>query len=112
MSLCKTLIDTKEVLEMEYDRGHLLNFYENIEDTKKQRDEYIEIIQQLDTKIQNDTLEYRIKSVYRILSFMHSNQEFIINNKQKFDTLITHCCNKLSGNIDGIELELDKKGDN
>lgn len=93
---------------MDMDKGHLENIYENICEKRKTRDEHIEEVQRLDKLIQQDILEYRIASVDRILSFMHANQSFIIDNPQEFDTLITHCCNKLNGNIDGIELDLKK----
>ena len=96
---------------MDLDKGHLESIYENICEKRKTRDEHIEEVQRLDKLIQQDILEYRIASVNRILSFMHSNQKFIIDNPKKFDTLITHCCNKLNGNIDGIEIELRKDGE-
>ena len=92
---------------MEYNKEHLLNFYEEITNLRVLRDNHINAVQDLDFKIQTKLLEYRINSVNRILDFMHSNQEYVRNNPKKFDILITHCCNKIIGNIDGIEIELD-----
>ncbi len=91
---------------MEYNRDHLLNFYQEIEDLRKERDEYIKSVQELDRNITVKVLAYRKNSVYRILDFIHSNQNYILENPSELDTLITHCCNKLNGNIDGIEIEL------
>lgn len=92
----------------ELNKGHLESIYDNIQQLRKERDSHIDVVTQLDRKIQVALLEYRINSVYRVLDFIHSN----LSNKEKlnFDTLITHCCNKLSGNIDGIEINL-KVGD-
>ena len=105
MSLCKTLIDKKEVLEMDYNRGHLLSFYENIEEKRKERDAHIEVVQRLDKDIQISLLEYRINSAIRVL-------EYFKGLDTDFDNLITHCIDKLNGNIDGIELELGEKDEN
>ena len=78
---------------MEYNKEHLLNFYEEITNLRVLRDNHINAVQDLDFKIQTKLLEYRINSVNRILDFMHSNQEYVLNNP--------------IGNIDGIEIELD-----
>lgn len=89
---------------MELDRGKLLNIYESIEDKRKDRDEHIHYVQSIDNEIQKDILEYRIASVSRVLDYIHTN--LAIKSDIDLDCLITHCCNKLNGNIDGIELEL------
>lgn len=91
---------------MELDRKELLNIYDAIKEKRLDRDNHIEIVQKLDTEIQNEILEYRIASVSRVLDYIHSRQSIKVLDKEYFDTLITHCCNKLNGNIDGIELEL------
>ena len=96
---------------MEYDKGHLLNIYDAIKDKRENQKEYIKQVQDLDNEIKTDVLEYRIASVKRILDYIHSNQMKIASDLKQFDTLITHCCNKLNGNIDGIELELGDKHD-
>ena len=96
---------------MEYSRGQLLSIYEDIEQERKQRDEYISMVQNRSivfTKI----LEYRIASVSRILDYIHTKQ-FDKNFDINYDKLITHCCNKLHGNLDGIEIKLkEEENDN
>lgn len=94
---------------MEYDKGHLLNIYDAIKDKRENQKEYIKQVQDLDNEIKTDVLEYRIASVKRILYYIHSNQMKVASDLKQFDTLITHCCNKLNGNIDGIELELENR---
>lgn len=86
-------------------KGNLECLYDAIEEKRKNRDEHIETVTKLDKEIQYEVLEYRIESVKRVLEYIHSKQ-FIKNYDIDYDTLITHCCNKLNGNIDGIELEL------
>lgn len=51
-------------------------------------------------------LAYRLKSVDRVLDFIRS--EYRQGRLCNLDTLLCHCQNKLNGNIDGIELTLDK----
>lgn len=80
-------------------KGHLECIYESIQEKRKNRDEHIEIVTKLDNEIQKEILEYRIKSVKRVL-------EYFSGLDTDFDNLIVHCLNKLNGNIDGIELEL------
>ena len=80
-------------------KGHLECIYESIQEKRKKRDEHIQIVTKLDNEIQKEILEYRIKSVKRVL-------EYFSGLDTDFDNLIVHCLNKLNGNIDGIELEL------
>ena len=49
---------------------------------------------------------YRLDSVDRVLDFIRS--EYRQGRLCSLDTLLCHCQNKLNGNIDGIELTLDK----
>lgn len=93
---------------MEYSRSQLLSIYEDIEQERKQRDEYISMVQKKDAEIQVKILEYRIASVSRILDYIHTKQ-FDKNFDINYDKLITHCCNKLNGNIDGIEINLKEE---
>lgn len=51
-------------------------------------------------------LAYRLKSVDRVLDFIRS--EYRQGRLCNLDVLLCHCQNKLNGNIDGIELTLDK----
>lgn len=98
---------------MEYDKGHLLNIYDAIKEKRENQKEYIKQVQDLDNEIKTDVLEYRISSVKRILDYIHCNQMKVASDLERFDTLITHCCNKLNGNIDGIEINLqEEKYDN
>ncbi len=48
---------------------------------------------------------YRILSVKRVLEWLNSNRKTL--NERDWDTYLTHCMNKLNGNLDGVELELD-----
>lgn len=50
--------------------------------------------------------KYRIESVNRVLDFIRS--EYTAGRICDLETLLCHCQNKLNGNIDGIELTLDK----
>lgn len=49
---------------------------------------------------------YRIESVDRVLDFIRS--EYKAGRICDLETLLCHCQNKLNGNIDGIELDLDR----
>lgn len=87
---------------MNYNKGHLLSFYEAIENKRKEQDEYIKQVQKIDNEIKVELLEYRINSVNRVLNYLVGLDEDI-------DNLLTHCINKLNGNIDGIELDLKEE---
>ena len=50
-------------------------------------------------------IEYRIESVNRVLDFILN--EYRAGRICDIETLLCHCKNKLNGNIDGIELDLD-----
>lgn len=84
---------------MDFNRGHLLNLYDEIEAQRKERDNYIEQVNKIDKDIQIKLLEYRINSVKRVLNYFKGLDKEV-------DNMIIHCINKLDGNIDGIELEL------
>lgn len=51
-------------------------------------------------------IKYRMESVNRVLDFIRS--EYVAGRLCDLETLLCHCQNKLSGNIDGTELTLDK----
>lgn len=51
-------------------------------------------------------IEYRIESVDRVLDFIRD--EYRAGRICDPETLLFHCQNKLNGNIDGTELDLDK----
>lgn len=84
---------------MDFNRGHLLSFYEAIEERRKERENHIEQVNKIDKDIQVKLLEYRINSVKRVLNYFKGLDK-------DTDNMINHCINKLDGNIDGIELEL------
>jgi hypothetical protein len=50
-------------------------------------------------------LEYRTESVNRVLDFIRD--EYRAGRICDLEALLCHCQNKLNGNIDGIELDLD-----
>lgn len=50
--------------------------------------------------------KYRMESVNRVLGFIRS--EYREGRICDLEPLLCHCQNKLSGNIDGIELDLDE----
>lgn len=50
--------------------------------------------------------EYRRKSANRVLDFIRS--EYRAGRICDLEILLCHCQNKLNGNIDGIELDLDE----
>lgn len=49
---------------------------------------------------------YRIESVSRVLDFIRD--EYRAGRICDLETLLCHCQNKLKGNIDGTELDLDE----
>lgn len=51
-------------------------------------------------------LAYRLKSVDRVLDFIRS--EYRAGRICNLEILLCHCQNKLYGNIDGTELDLDE----
>ena len=57
-------------------------------------------------KLNEDILKYRIFSTARVLSHLHL-KSFGKTEIKELNLLLTHCCNKLNGNIDGIEINLD-----
>lgn len=51
-------------------------------------------------------MKYRIDSVNRVLDFIRS--EYLAGRVCDLETLLCHCQNKLNGNLDGTELDLDE----
>lgn len=51
-------------------------------------------------------VKYRTESVKRVLDFIRS--EYGAGRICDLETLLCHCQNKLNGNIDGTELDLDE----
>lgn len=86
----------------------LIEKFNELKNISKQIDIQKTLLEQLDNELTIKTLEYRIKSVEIVLNYINDkcwkNEE--IKNLQ---TLIVHCSNKLNGNIDGIELNLENE---
>ena len=81
-------------------------------DLEKDRNEINEAaiaLAKKDATRQVHLIEYRIKSTNRVLEFIRMGVERLDPNT--INRLLTHCMNKLNGNIDGIEctLEYDKE---
>ena len=51
-------------------------------------------------------IKYRMKSENRVLDFIRS--EYRAGRICDLETLLCHCQNKLNGNLDGTELDLDE----
>ena len=51
-------------------------------------------------------IKYRMKSANRVLDFIRS--EYRAGRICDLETLLCHCQNKLNGNLDGTELDLDE----
>lgn len=81
--------------------------YKEIEKMRTERDEHIKQVQELDDEIKYKLLELRIEDTKDVLYFIHSYRTKI--SDRDMDCLITHCCNKLSGNLDSIKLNLNKE---
>lgn len=79
--------------------------YKEIEKMRAERDNYIKKVQNLDDDIKYKLLDMRIEDTKEVLGFIHKYSNKI--SKPKLDTLITHCCNKLNGNIDDVTVDLD-----
>lgn len=77
----------------------------------KANDEYkkSEEYRELSNKCFNNYAElmaiYRIESVNRVLDFIRD--EYRVGRICDLEVLLCHCQNKLNGNIDGTELDLD-----
>lgn len=87
------------------DKEQCENLYKEIEDIRKERTIAEKQVQQMNRDIEIKILQYRIKSVERVLDYINDKcwkKEEIKDLHNK----IVHCLNKLSGNIDGIELTL------
>ncbi|MEG1529396.1 MAG: hypothetical protein RR405_03485 [Clostridia bacterium] len=82
-------------------REELKEMYEQIENDSER-------IRSLKASLEDSIVDYRIKSVYRVLDYIHTKSfgGKEISNKE-LNNLTTHCLNKLNGNIDGIELVFD-----
>lgn len=65
-------------------------------------------IESIRTAYNKMIVKYRMESVDRVIEYIRAAK---ITDAKELDTLLCHCQNKLAGNIDGIELELSRGGD-
>ena len=89
--------DAKEKLISDYELCEC-----NLAEIRRHEKEIADIRLAYNSKI----AKYRIESVNRVLDFIRS--EYTADRICDLETLLCHCQNKLNGNIDGIELTLDK----
>ena len=81
---------------------------EALEEMYAQIEKDREKVRLLKVSIEDSIVDYRIKSACRVLDYIHTKSfgDRGICNKE-LNILITHCLNKLHGNIDGCELEVE-----
>ena len=89
--------DAKEKLISDYE---LCKF--NLAEIRQHEKEIADIRLDYNSKI----VKYRKESVNRVLDFVRS--EYRTGRICDLEILLCHCQNKLNGNIDGIELDLDE----
>lgn len=94
------------------DRQNLESMYKiSVEDLIEDRNKLIQKSRDLEKEVKINQLQYRIQSVYRVLE--HINDKCWKKEEIKeLHTLIVHCLNKLSGNLDGVELKLEEEKQN
>ena len=88
------------------EKEKLISYYEfckcNLAEIRRREKEISDIRLDYNSKIEN----YRKKSVNRVLDFVRS--EYRAGRICDLETLLCHCQNKLNGNLDGTELDLDE----
>ena len=90
--------DSKEKLISDYEFC-----VRDLVEIKKHEKEIADIRLDYNSKI----VKYRMESVNRVLDFIRS--EYGAGRICDLETLLCHCQNKLNGNIDGTELDLDER---
>ena len=89
-----------------YEKQRLISDYEvckcNLAKIRQREKEISDILLDYNSKI----VKYRMESVNRVLDFIRS--EYRAGRVCDLETLLCHCQNKLSGNLDGTELDLDE----
>lgn len=88
--------DTKEKLISDYELCE-----RDLVEIKQHEKEIADIRLDYNSKI----VKYRMESVKRVLDFIRD--EYRAGRICDLETLLCHCQNKLNGNIDGTELDLD-----
>lgn len=74
----------------------------NLAEIRRHEKEIADIRLDYNSKI----VKYRIESVKRVLDFIRD--EYRAGRICNLEMLLCHCQNKLNGNIDGMELDLDE----
>lgn len=85
----------KLISDYEFCKGNLVKIRQHEKEIADMRLDY-------NSKI----VRYRMESVDRVLDFIRS--EYKAGRVCDLEVLLYHCQNKLNGNIDGIELDLDE----
>lgn len=83
----------------------LERIYESAMYYKEQEKKFINRAEEASNDFLTTMQQYRAKSVERVLNYLMQNWK--INSEAEIEYLLTHCKNKLLGNIDGLELTLD-----
>lgn len=80
--------------------------HEQLLKVRKELSDLAEKREKLENERERFAYRYRADSVDRVLDFICS--EYRQGRLCNLEVLLCHCQNKLNGNIDGIELTLDK----
>ena len=87
-------------------KEEMQNIYNSIEEKREEMRITEKQVQKLDREITLELERYRNKSVERVLDYIN-DKCWKHENIDNLHSLITHCLNKLNGNLDGIELSLE-----
>nr|DAI65506.1 MAG TPA: hypothetical protein [Caudoviricetes sp.] len=90
--------DAIEAIKAEHEQ--LLKVERELSDLAEKREK-------LENERERFAYRYRADSVDRVLDFIRS--EYRQGRLCNLETLLCHCQNKLNGNIDGTELDLDER---
>ena len=86
--------------------GTIKGEYEQLLKVERELNDLAKRREKLENDRENFAYNYRADSVDRVLDFIRS--EYRQGRLCNLETFLCHCQNKLNGNIDGIELTLDK----
>lgn len=87
-------------------KDKLISDYESCKRDLAEIRQHNEEIRNMRNAYSQKITRYRIDSVSRILDFIR--REYRAGRVCDLEKLLCHCQNKLSGNIDGVELDLDE----
>lgn len=86
--------------------GTIKGEYEQLLKVERELNDLAKRREKLENDRENFAYNYRADSVDRVLDFIRS--EYRQGRLCNLEAFLCHCQNKLNGNIDGIELTLDK----